>query len=263
MLNSVSFSSAKRNWFIGKINFLNKENKISKTEICGSLNIFTSRLSKIINNSGCPVHDSLIDKLIEKYKFENPISGCKPKQNFSTAKRDWFVAKVNYLKKNKNLSGIDLCKILDILPPRLSYMLKKTDSPINDKYIDILIDKFGFENPVFCVSCESVQTEDKNSDYNTIDMEEKVSGADDLSVDTNSVNSIIGQCTVAGIDGKDLVNLLLDRILSLQKENITLIQQLKSPNYINFSAETEKLRQINALLEEKFAKWLNVSSDEK
>ena len=137
MLSSVgfNFSSAKRGWFLDKINFLYKEKGVSKTEISGSLNIFKSRLSKIINDKNSIVQDSLVDSLISIYKFQNPINDSKAHQSFSKAKRNFFVSKISFLKTKKGLSHIDLCEIFGIFPSRLSYILNKPDTPINDKFI--------------------------------------------------------------------------------------------------------------------------------
>ena len=279
MLSSVSFSfsSAKRGWFLDKINFLYKEKGVSKTEISNSLNIFKSRLSKIINDKNSIVQDSLVDSLISTYAFQNPINDRKARQSFSKAKRNWFVSKINFLKQKKGLSYKDLCEIFDIFPSRLSYMLNKLDSPINDKYIDLLIGKFGLDNPV-CYEPSQMgvadnKTEEKENDYGVqlgANSSDASSDSENSCMEGNGGSSeqldssvpkqtAVRPSVSSSVSGADFVGVLLDRILVLQSENTILKQRLAADFSDNASEndlrqEVERLRQRNAFLESKLAK---------
>lgn len=280
MLSSVgfSFSSAKRGWFLDRINFLTKEKGVSKTEISNSLNIFKSRLSKIINDKNSIVQDSLVDSLISTYAFQNPINDSKARQSFSKAKRNWFVSKINFLKQKKGLSYKDLCEIFDIFPSRLSYMLNKPDSPINDKYIDLLVEKFDFGNPVFYKGAADKKTEEKENDGGVQSGEVSSDAGSDsesscvegkVGSREQSGSSVAGQMAVcpaesASVSGADFAGVLLDRILALQSENTVLKQRLaadSSTSEDDMRQELERLRQRNAFLENKLAKWRDLFSD--
>jgi len=281
MLNSVgfNFSSAKRGWFLDKINFLYKEKGVSKTEISSSLNIFKSRLSKIINDKNSIVQDTLVDSLISIYKFQNPINDNKAHQSFSKAKRNFFVSKISFLKTKKGLSHKDLCEVFGIFPSRLSYILNKPDTPINDKFIDLLIEKFDFANPIFYEpSCSDADVEKKSKIKGNDSGVQSRRLSSDVCYDSESScmegkggpseQLAVSPAESAVVSGADFAGVLLDRILVLQSENVVLKHRLEVNSSDNASEndlrrEVERLRQRNAFLEKKFSEWHDMFSDVK
>lgn len=86
--NNFSFSSQKRKFFRDKVNFLLNERKIKRTEICQALDIYASRLSKMLRTDAI-VKDEYIDILINDYGIENPFDCfCGNEQTDSFTKKE-------------------------------------------------------------------------------------------------------------------------------------------------------------------------------
>ena len=149
-MKNNSFSFAKHKWFVENINLTIKRKDMAYRDIAAAFEIFPSRLSKMMHDSNSPIQDKYIDILINKYGISNPFGNNN--LSFQQSKRKWFLSSINELMVKERMTKKDVSEIFEIFPSRLSGMLNNSNAIINDKYLDILLNKYGFKNPILNVS---------------------------------------------------------------------------------------------------------------
>lgn len=245
-MEKLSFFTAKHNWFVDKINYLKVQKGVTYSKIAESLGIFLPRLSSMCNNEYSIIKDTYIDILIKTYDFQNPI--YKYGSSFTSAKRTWFLEKLDFLKRKKQLSQTDISKALGIFPSRLSVIVNDRNSIINDNLIDILIEKYDLENPFDTDKTLNRKKQVAESDSKIeepIKSDKEIKQEQDFSIEKNKQSEKLTDTSISA-------QVLLDRLLLLEQENVLL----KNKMY-----DYEKIKSRNEYLEDKLLKFRELLSE--